>query len=1191
MKSILRATLALTAIVGIACGAGCVASRPARNGVFNENTYIRKDFLTRPGVVGADGKPAADSGWYVVGTVTETSAPNVLVGQVFTGLTGEPHLVRFQVTQDHLNVLDQRETTANPGQGVIPMVLDSWSATNIDLKYRVNLDGEQTNFYEENQEAPWADRQFVKLNLAKNDLSDLSLLGYQLYANVNHCTDIAESSTALVPGSIHQEMHEDPSNDYLSWKIQLTVPVRTDLVECLQMYNQVALATAFGNGKPNVTMNIMYSMKRATPTNKMTYQPLVVDEKDPIRHKYASLIESSSRVWDENNQLQASRQVINRYDPTKDIVWYFEKGFPERYKAFFCAPASPQAGVSKACAAQEVAGQDTVRSAVNAIMVAAGAKHPDGAPTVVIFKNYDEDLAPGQAPREYGDVRYNFQRWSDDLDNSDFFAGATMSRTDPRNGEIQMTNIVYQNVPVKDYYAQRIDAYLEMLGASEGLNSVDSKTGLPSAWKDGPANCKDGDTIPFVQSCDSGKNCINQANGRNTLYSKMQGYLNRPAPTYGNLGPADFVQAQDDDFFQAYYALLPYLVYSDPSSNQYVTPEGQGGVYGPPPGRNYWDTLRDEAEFYKRAGDMDHGKDPYDGTGPGGSNLANAATFLNRMKELTINHEDFRYAKLVGNKSIRMDSGDSFSFESIIQHDARHCIAGHWETKEEWTQSLIDTYWREVMWHEFGHSLGLDHNFMGSVDRNNFPKYKDGSGRSRFAMYSNSVMEYTANASRIFDGHGNLYGPWDQGALGWIYANSCKDNTSNTSCKDTATKVDVTKTWISGQASATAPWKDPLGWNGNTELKFLSCNSTQTKYTPLCKAGDQGTTPSEIIANQIVTSEWGYQWRNFRAYRKFWDNSHYADTPAGMVHEMRKFMSLWVFDWSSGEIVDTLHRIGIVNPDPNGSDVAYFQQLTNKFNAELSAANGMVAAYHKAVIQQGSGERPFGTVYDKFYGDVTQQGIILDKFFAMQSWVGLWQTDNYDQNQAGSYIASYAGIGDSTFNAIAEDTVDSMVGGQYNVYPYFRPLAVVQFAQDTHSPSFSGRREIRDWVGGQTFYRLKDFLDYFRNIAVTNNYKDAKNGVDCTSQSFDKCTFDPRPQSDNHNEFVGPDKRVWIWAFIPDRNEYVAVLKDRNTASYLIVRAYNDDVVAQLDDGAFPGGAYGLELPVKYMLDSFNQYK
>jgi len=208
----------------------------------------------------------------------------------------------------------------------------------------------------------------------------------------------------------------------------------------------------------------------------------------------------------------------------------------------------------------------------------------------------------------------------------------------------------------------------------------------------------------------------------------------------------------------------------------------------------------------------------------------------------------------------------------------------------------------------------------------------------------------------------------------------------------------------------------------------------------------------------------------------------------------------------------------------------------------------------------------------------------LDKLYAMQGWVGMWPTDNYDQNQAGSWLASYSGIGDDSYNAVAEDAVDSMIGGQYNVFPYFRPLAVVQFAMDTHDPSFTGRIDVRDWVGGQVFNRLQDFLDYFRNIAVTNNYM--ANGCDL---GFDSCQYDPRPLSDTHNEFIAPDKRVWSWAFIPDRNQYVAVLKDRNTASYIIVRAYNDDVVNLLDDGT--GDAYGLELPIKYMMDAFTTYR
>ena len=113
-------------------------------------------------------------------------------------------------------------------------------------------------------------------------------------------------------------------------------------------------------------------------------------------------------------------------------------------------------------------------------------------------------------------------------------------------------------------------------------------------------------------------------------------------------------------------------------------------------------------------------------------------------------------------------------------------------------------------------------------------------------------------------------------------------------------------------------------------------------------------------------------------------------------------------------------------------------------NAELSQANQLVAAFHKAVIQQGSGERPYATVYDKFYGDVTQEGIILDKLFAMQGWVGMWPTDNYDQNQAGAYISSWADFSyPSQYDSVAETSspgITSNTAGPHQGSVNDRPL-------------------------------------------------------------------------------------------------------------------------------------------------------
>jgi hypothetical protein len=1148
------------ASLGLATAAatGCVTARPARNGVFNENLYLRKAFLVRD-TPGPDGKPLQDPGWMLEATITDTSSPNPLGGSPFNlypGFHSYFGLVRFRVDQDKLDVVDMRELSANQSAGRIPQVLNAWSATNVDLKYRVNLDGEQTNFYEENQELPWQQRQWVKVNLAKNDLSDIAVLGIGMPDLMNHCVDVTESSATIVNDSIVV----DEKNNYVQWKVQVTVPIVTDLPECVQAYGDRGNLAGFLN-KPNVTMNLLYSLKRADPNP--SYQPLIIAEKESIRHKYGPLTYIGVARDEDSTQLAATEYVI-RFDPAKDkpVFWYFDKGFPENYKAFFNGPGG-------------------IKERTNKLLETAGAK------LRFDFRDYNDDVADDpltdsekdRGGRTFGDIRYSWLRWMSDKDMQDSFAGVTEPFLDPRTGETLSNIIVFNDFAIKDYYVQRINAFLQYLNpkAAEDVNSA-------TPWPD-PGPCYDGDTTPIIDTSYS------DVVGKSTLFQKMQVYLQRDPSKFGNQGPSDFIPTFEKDittdaakdFFNAYYAILPYEVFRDPDSNPFVIREGGAGVYGP---GNIWKILQDEAEFQQRAADIDRGRDPYNTHLDGAAGVQEVANFLNRWKALTINHRDWDLKKDKVHPMVHMDAPDAFSFEQIIARDARHCIGGVWETKEQWVQNLIDTYWSQVFWHEFGHGVGLDHNFMASVDRPNFPVYQDGHGRDHYGLYANSVMEYNATPDRIF-WHAD-WAPYDRGAISWIYANSGSNKNMPSAC--TGLRMDGTPCPISGQFDQNTPWKDPAGFDANgKEIQFLFCNGDHLRYSPFCRAGDMGTTPSEIIANAITSYEWQYNWRNFRVYRKFWDNAAYANGPAGFIVDMRRFLSTWTFDWGASELADTFRRIGVKNPNPNQPDLQYFTQLTNKFNEDISTANQLVGAFHKAIIQQGSGERPFATLYDKYYGDVTQQGIILDKLFAMQGWVALWPTDNYDVNQAGGYIASYAAIGEQSYQTLAEDVVSSMVGGQYNVYPYFRPLAVVQFAQDTHSPeftSFADRPEVRDWIGGQVFTRLQDFLDYFRDLAVQNNFQ----GDGCGG-GFANCTFDPRPISDTHNQFVGPDKRVWIWSFVPDRNQYVAVRQDRNIASYIIVRNYNDDVVTQLDDGAFPGGAYGVELPVKYFLDAFTYYR
>jgi hypothetical protein len=257
------------------------------------------------------------------------------------------------------------------------------------------------------------------------------------------------------------------------------------------------------------------------------------------------------------------------------------------------------------------------------------------------------------------------------------------------------------------------------------------------------------------------------------------------------------------------------------------------------------------------------------------------------------------------------------------------------------------------------------------------------------------------------------------------------------------------------------------------------------------------------------------------------------------------------------------------------------------------------------------------TVFDNYFGDVTQQGIFLDKLDAIQSFAALWPVDNYDQTQAaGLYISSYSAFGESSYvdqtaigslyDTAAEQALQSMLGGSFDAFYYAKPLAVAEFTFDTHDPNYisenasPARPEAMEWAGGYSFTRLQDFLTYFQTIAVQYNFQgNSQTPIDCSSLAT--CNYDPRnPQaypedtfySNQYNQFLGPDGRRWIWAYLQDRNEWVVADQDRNVSTYPTMYNYTTDVIFEQDDGNInpvSPGAYGLELQLKYMFDYYSQ--
>src|SRR5215471_8558872 len=106
--NILRAFIVTGVLASLCAASGCVADRPSRNGVFDENQYIRKDFLIRPGSGGQD------PGWFMKTTITSTSVPNPFAPSAMIPIEQESQgYVNFAVTSDRLLMNNMVEPSAD----------------------------------------------------------------------------------------------------------------------------------------------------------------------------------------------------------------------------------------------------------------------------------------------------------------------------------------------------------------------------------------------------------------------------------------------------------------------------------------------------------------------------------------------------------------------------------------------------------------------------------------------------------------------------------------------------------------------------------------------------------------------------------------------------------------------------------------------------------------------------------------------------------------------------------------------------------------------------------------------------------------------------------------------------------------------------------------------------------------------
>ena len=155
----------------------------------------------------------------------------------------------------------------------------------------------------------------------------------------------------------------------------------------------------------------------------------------------------------------------------------------------------------------------------------------------------------------------------------------------------------------------------------------------------------------------------------------------------------------------------------------------------------------------------------------------------------------------------------------------------------ECAMKLLEPTLRSTLVHEFGHNLGLTHNFMGSADDDNFWRNEDGIPVSR----STSVMDYPdADEDRGFKP-----GPYDVAAIRYGYYGMVELKENDETGKPLVVSID------SGDSRDTRPIEERL--DDPSKLRnYLYCwdfDITEREIPnedPKCRRWDRGSNPVQM---------------------------------------------------------------------------------------------------------------------------------------------------------------------------------------------------------------------------------------------------------------------------------------------------------------------------------------------------------
>lgn len=884
------------------------------------------------------GTPDDAAFWAYKVTVDRTSANG---GFTFTGFQSDMKIGYFDFTRDQLRFLNANVTYTDPNnKQASPEVLNEWAITHSDRRLSES-DGYTTNREEENDYIGWDQKRFFKVDWEKANISEAASFPFTM--------DIA--STFLCWQKKSSELLDDSreiTDEHISFIIRVD-------------YQQNSICTYFAGdirrqvrGDYVFSVDYKYSFKRMPKEGSPTYQPFKYSgEDDPLERKYGyfqTVLEGRA-----SDNRYKNTFFMNRWDPKKKHDIYFAQDFPEKYKPIFYETICH---ANRTFAKNGLSNYPITNQSCRELADAEGNPLKD----MTCTEGLCFDLKENDGTKKFGDLRYSFFKIIEELEAGPFGYGP--SDANPFTGEIIAANTMI--------WTGYLKYYLNILK----MNAERMPENVPALGQDGNVMVDESGEVITAKN-------PKYRYATSTLFNKMKvRHLGNDIDAWTATSSYLDVDSETRPEFEF---LLSRMTYGYPGWNAFTSHTSYPGL-----------TANSQATQLPQ---MDERLLQLSSV----ESVKNAAAALNLRDIETMNLRLDEAKKIAQDVLMSQTQGVANPRDSLIYPYSEVLVnaAGMFALNlpaEEIERRIMVA----VALHEFGHNLGLRHNFYGSVDAKNFRKNADGSLQSK----SSSVMEYLDMRDEVVGLP--AYEAYDEAALTYAYSGGAKDLSET------------------------------------NDTLYLYCTDEHTILNALCNRHDSGTTPSEIVKSLIERYDERYFIMNERLDRAYWNTSSYYSYAFGTMFNLKKILMMWRTSMRESYISEKLNASGkSYGPDQK-------RKILADIEIDLKQAIKLSIAFYDAVLQQERGERSWLTRYNEDSGAVERIGILYDKIFAMMFFMGD-DPISYNPNHylARSSFVTY--LNEYGYKQMVDKILEGTLSIRSDMEPWFFGYAKMLYARNATS--------------------------------------------------------------------------------------------------------------------------------------------